>query len=37
MEDLFDRLFACLSPNYSPSGKPVIIIIPLEEFDKRFK
>jgi DNA mismatch repair protein MutL len=37
MEDLFDTLFACASPNYSPSGKPVIQIITLEELDKRFK
>jgi DNA mismatch repair protein MutL len=37
MEDLFDSLFACSSPNYSPSGKPVINIITLEELDKRFK
>lgn len=37
MEDLFDSLFGCSSPNYSPTGKPVINIITLEEFDKRFK
>ena len=37
MEDLFDTLFACHSPNYSPKGKPVISIIALEEIDKRFK
>ncbi|MCX6335388.1 MAG: DNA mismatch repair endonuclease MutL [Bacteroidia bacterium] len=37
MEDLFDSLFACQSPNYSPKGKPVINIIALEELDKRFK
>lgn len=37
MEDLFDTLFACSSPNYSPSGKPVINIITLDELDKRFK
>jgi len=37
MEDLFDSLFACSSPNYSPAGKPVINIITLEELDKRFK
>ncbi|MBA4322821.1 MAG: DNA mismatch repair protein MutL [Odoribacter sp.] len=37
MGDLFDSLFACSAPNYSPSGKPVISIITLEEFDKRFK
>jgi DNA mismatch repair protein MutL len=37
MEDLFDSLFACSSPNYSPAGKPVISIITLEEIDKRLK
>jgi len=37
MEDLFDTLFACQSPNYSPKGKPVISIMTLEEIDKRFK
>jgi len=37
MEHLIDRLFACRSPNYSPSGKPVISIITTEEIDKRFK
>ena len=37
MEDLFDALFACPALNYSPKGKPVIIIITLEELDKKFK
>jgi DNA mismatch repair protein MutL len=37
MEDMFDTLFACSAPNYSPSGKPVIQIITLDELDKRFK
>jgi len=37
MEDLFDALFSCQTPNYSPKGKPVINIITLEEIDKRFK
>ncbi len=37
MENLFDNLFACLSPNYAPHGKPVIIIITLEDLDKKFK
>lgn len=37
MENLFDTLFACRAPNYSPKGKPVISIITLEELDKRFK
>jgi len=37
MEELFDTLFACAGPNYSPAGKPVISIITTEEIDKRFK
>lgn len=37
MRDLFDTLFACSAPNYSPAGKPVINIITLDELDKRFK
>lgn len=37
MEDLFDSLFACKAPNYSPGGKPVIVIIPLEDLDRRFR
>lgn len=37
MENLFDTLFACKAPNYSPKGKPVISIIALEDIDKRFK
>jgi hypothetical protein len=37
MEDLFDTLFACHAPNYSPKGKAVISIIALDDIDKRFK
>jgi DNA mismatch repair protein MutL len=37
MEDLFDTLFACSGPNYSPGGKPVISILATDEIDKRFK
>lgn len=37
MENLFDSLFACKAPNYSPKGKPVVIIITLEDLDKKFK
>lgn len=36
MEELFDRLFACNAPNYSPTGKPVIIITPIDEIDRKF-
>jgi DNA mismatch repair ATPase MutL len=36
MEELFDMLFACSMPGYSPSGRPVMNILTLEELDKRF-
>lgn len=34
---LIDCLFACQSPNYSPSGKPIVEIIQLEEIEKKLK
>jgi DNA mismatch repair protein MutL len=37
MEDLFDTLFMCSTPGYSPKGNPVIIILTLEEIDKRLR
>ena len=38
MEDLFDTLFACQAPNYSPEGKTCYKhYYSLEEIDKRFK
>jgi len=37
MEDLFDSLFACKAPNYSPKGKSIVIIITLEDLDKKFR
>jgi len=37
MEELFDTLFSCKSPNYSAKGKPVINILTMEELEKRFK
>lgn len=36
MEDLFDSLFACQAPNYSPKGKPVISIMTLDDIDRKF-
>lgn len=36
MEELFDMLFACSLPNYSPTGRAVMNIITLEELDNRF-
>lgn len=37
MQDMFDKLFACTSPNISPSGKPTLFILGLDELEKRFK
>lgn len=37
MANIFDSLFACSSPNYSPKGKTITSIIPVEELDKRFQ
>ena len=33
---LIDNLFACATPNYSPEGKKVLTIIPLEDIEKFF-
>ena len=37
MQELVDNLFACESPGYSPSGKPVVVILGSEELERRFK
>jgi DNA mismatch repair protein MutL len=37
MQELVDNLFACESPAYSPSGKQIVIILGVEEIEKRFK
>ncbi len=37
MQEIVDKLFACESPNYSPTGKNVIHIVPLENIEQRFK
>jgi DNA mismatch repair protein MutL len=37
MSDLFNRLFTCKSPGYSPTGKKIISIIALEEMEKLIK
>ncbi len=36
MKDLVDHLFACETPNYSPSGKLIINIVSLDEIENRF-
>lgn len=37
MRELIDSLFACKSPNYSPTGKTVVYLMPVEEIEKRFR
>ena len=37
MQELVDGLFACESPGYSPSGKPIVVIMGIEEVEKKFK
>jgi DNA mismatch repair protein MutL len=37
MQEIIDQLFACANPNYSPSGRPIVKIIELEELDSHFK
>jgi DNA mismatch repair protein MutL len=34
---LIDCLFACQTPGFSPLGKPIVEIIPVEELEKRMK
>lgn len=36
MNQIIDRLFACESPNYTPSGKTIISMIKSDEIEKRF-
>ncbi|WP_289053687.1 DNA mismatch repair endonuclease MutL [Carboxylicivirga marina] len=36
MGELFDQLFACQVPNFSPSGKTIISIMDMDEMLKRF-
>jgi DNA mismatch repair protein MutL len=36
MDHLVDQLFACSAPNFSPDGKPVLTILPIEDIEKHF-
>ena len=36
ISNLFNQLFACRTPNYSPSGKVVVSIISFSDFEKLF-
>lgn len=33
---LIDRLFACREPQFTPGGKPVLTILPMDEIERRF-
>ncbi|MEA3460950.1 MAG: hypothetical protein U9R49_03655, partial [Bacteroidota bacterium] len=37
MQELIDQLFACETPNYTPSGSLIVRIMDLEELDSHFK
>jgi len=37
MQGLFDNLFACATPNYTPDGKKIISILHSDELEKRFE
>jgi DNA mismatch repair protein MutL len=37
INELIDNLFACQTPNFSPKGKKVLTIMPLEDFEKLLK
>lgn len=37
INQLIDQLFACSTPNFSPAGKQVLTIMPLEHFEKLLK
>ncbi|MCF6358113.1 MAG: hypothetical protein L3J54_09940 [Draconibacterium sp.] len=36
IDHLIDNLFACATPNFSPDGKKVLTIIPIEDVEKSF-
>ncbi|MFC2138092.1 DNA mismatch repair endonuclease MutL [Bacteroidota bacterium] len=36
MREVVDQLFACQSPNYSPTGKKIIQILHVDEIEKKF-
>jgi DNA mismatch repair protein MutL len=37
MSGLFNQLFSCQSPGYSPNGKKIVTIIPMAEIENLFK
>lgn len=37
INELIDNLFACRTPNFTPGGKKILSIMPLEDFEKLLK
>jgi len=37
INELIDNLFACQIPNFSPTGKKILTILPLDDFEKMLK
>jgi DNA mismatch repair protein MutL len=37
LHDIFNRLFATSNPNYTPDGKIIVSILPIDEIEKRFR
>ncbi len=37
ISELIDNLFACQTPNFSPTGKKILSILPVDEFEKMLK
>lgn len=37
MSDLFNRLFATSNPNYSPDGKLIVSILPIDDIERRLR
>lgn len=37
INQMIDQLFACSTPNFSPTGKQVLTIVPIEHFEKLLK
>jgi len=37
INELIDNLFACQTPNFSPTGKKILSILPVDDFEKMLK
>ena len=37
MQDIIEQLFASTTPNYTPDGRPIVVILPQDNIEKLFK